>query len=86
MKIMDDLRLCPSTSTHALVSHPLQLCHPEEPTCLRQVKSEMNAEIDIDSIGFIFCSLGEAVTLLIFREVIEFQTNLSCCFFLSIPI
>jgi hypothetical protein len=22
----------------------LFLCHPEEPTCLRQVKSEMNAE------------------------------------------
>jgi hypothetical protein len=34
------------------------LCHPEERTCLRQVKSEMNAEIDIDSIGFVFCSLG----------------------------
>ena len=31
-----------------------KICHPEEPTCLRQVKGEMNAEIDIDSIGFIF--------------------------------
>src|ERR1700691_4803170 len=38
-----------------------------EPTCLWQVKGGMNAEIDIDSIGFVFCSLGELVTFLIFR-------------------
>jgi hypothetical protein len=44
-----------------------QICHPEEPTCLWQVKGGMNAEIDIDSIGFVFCSLGELVTFLIFR-------------------
>jgi hypothetical protein len=46
---------------------PKQICHPEEPTCLWQVKGGMNAEIDIDSIGFVFCSLGEVVIFLIFR-------------------
>jgi hypothetical protein len=44
------------------VSHYPRICHPEEPTCLWQVKGGMNAEIDIDSIGFVFCSLGEVVT------------------------
>jgi hypothetical protein len=49
--------LHPSETT-AGVSAALPFCHPEEPTCLWQVKGGMNAEIDIDSIGFVFCSLG----------------------------
>jgi len=28
-------------------------CHPERPTCPRQIKTEMNAEIDMDTTGFI---------------------------------
>jgi hypothetical protein len=35
-------RLCPSTSNHAKVRHRPPLCHPEELTCLRQSKTEMN--------------------------------------------
>jgi hypothetical protein len=65
-KVATDLGLFQPLATSPWKHHPT-LCHPEEPTCLRQVKSEMNAEIDIDSIGFIFCSLGELVTFLIFR-------------------
>jgi hypothetical protein len=33
---------------------PLPSCHPQPSTCLREVKGEMNAEIDIDSIGLFF--------------------------------
>jgi hypothetical protein len=46
---------------------PSPFCHPEEGASLRQVKSEMNAEIDIDSVRFIVCSFGEVVIILIFH-------------------
>jgi hypothetical protein len=59
-RICPAVSFCPSDLTAPSKSHRPSLCHPEESTCLRQVKSEMNAEIDIDSIGFIFCSLGAA--------------------------
>jgi len=29
MKIADNLRLCPSTSTHAKLGHRPKICHPE---------------------------------------------------------
>jgi len=37
----DEKRLGPATTLYRTVA--LSFCHPEEPTCLRQVKSEMNA-------------------------------------------